>query len=344
MPKKADLLGRRFGRLLVVAAAPNQGRCTVWEVRCDCGATKEVRTDSLRSGNTSSCGCLVGQGMRKHGEARKTAEYTAWQLMKQRAGASKGRICVASRWKYSYGHFLEDMRRKSDPDATLDRIDSDGHYEPGNCRWVSRTQQAQNIRSNRLLEHQGEIKCLTQWAREVGLAVTTISGRLGRGWSVERALETPPTHGTFKRKGSLKNEYSAEYSTWSQMKARCYNPDHKNFPTYGGSGVKVCGRWKKSFECFLADMGRRPSAKHSLDRIDVRKGYSPENCRWADARTQQRNRSNNRLITFEGQTRCLQEWAERLGIDHRVIRSRLQRGWDEAVALTTEVSNGSRIS
>jgi len=344
MPPRLDLTGQRFGRLLVGERAPNQGPCTAWEVLCDCGARLEVRTDSLRSGNTQSCGCItVGQGMRKHGESFDVPEYRAWQLMKRRAKLSRGRVCVAERWAASYEGFLADMGRKPYPEATLDRIDSAGHYEPDNCRWASRRQQTQNIRSNREFRYKGEVKCLSQLAREAGLAPTTVAARLQAGWSVEKALETPPLHGTFERSVSVRKQFPAEYRAWLFMRNRCLNPTNKDFPLYGGRGVQVCSEWEGSFECFLGDVGPRPSAKHSLDRIDADLGYSPDNCRWAVSRTQQRNRRNNRLIAMGGETRCLQEWAERLGINHRVVRSRLQRGWDEVTALTTGVSNGHRV-
>lgn len=82
---------------------------------------------------------------------------------------------------------------------------------------------------------------------------------------------------------------TAEYTCWISMKTRCLNPNTDDFKHYGGRGISICQRWLDSYESFLADMGRRPSPKHSIDRINVDGNYAPENCRWATASEQRRN-------------------------------------------------------
>lgn len=128
---------------------------------------------------------------------------------------------------------------------------------------------------------------------------------------------------------------SGEYSSWSGMKDRCLNPDCKNYPKYGGRGITVCERWINSYEDFLADMGRRPTPKHSIDRYPNNDGnYEPTNCRWATVKEQANNRSSNHLLKHEGQTHSISTWAEIKGIGKTTIRERLRRGWAVHAALT----------
>ncbi len=126
-----------------------------------------------------------------------------------------------------------------------------------------------------------------------------------------------------------------EHRAWILMTYRCYNADCKCYGRYGGRGIIVCEHWRNSFENFLEDMGPRPSRQHSIDRFPNTKGnYEPGNCRWATRKQQQRNLKSNRLIEFRGETLCVSEWAERLGVDRHRIYDRLNRGWSDESAIT----------
>jgi hypothetical protein len=117
-----------------------------------------------------------------------------------------------------------------------------------------------------------------------------------------------------------------EYSVWQGMKSRCYIPKATHYDCYGGRGITVCDRWRDSFAAFLEDMGRRPSPKHTIERVDVNGNYSPDNCVWLIQDMQKRNTRRNVNITHEGKTMVLAEWSRLTGIPQRTIRRRLQRG------------------
>lgn len=127
------------------------------------------------------------------------------------------------------------------------------------------------------------------------------------------------------------------YKSWIHMIQRCENSRDMGFENYGGRGIKVCFRWRNSFEAFLTDMGPRPSKKHSIDRFPDSNGdYEPGNCRWATAKEQNRNRRGNRLLTFNGKTQCIADWADELGINASTIRNRIHRGASDKSALLKE--------
>jgi hypothetical protein len=156
----------------------------------------------------------------------------------------------------------------------------------------------------------------------------------------ERATQAFMRHGHARGRGRR----TVEHFTWSWMKGRCHNPRNKAFPLYGGRGIKVCDRWlygdgaRSGFECFLADMGRRPGKGYSIERIDNDKGYAPDNCRWATAAEQARNTRRTRLYTLNAQTRCRKDWAAQLRIHPWSLHLRLRRGWTLERLLTTPPS------
>lgn len=115
------------------------------------------------------------------------------------------------------------------------------------------------------------------------------------------------------------------YNIWALMLQRCGNPKAANYTRYGGRGIRVCERWRK-FDGFLADMGLCPAGL-MLERKDNDKGYYPENCRWATPKEQAANRCNNRLITFNGETLLLGQWADRIGVTYKCLWMRLYSGW-----------------
>lgn len=118
-----------------------------------------------------------------------------------------------------------------------------------------------------------------------------------------------------------------EYGAWASMIQRCENRANPYFASYGGRGIAVCARWRASFADFLADMGRKPSVGHSLDRINVDGNYEPSNCRWATARQQARNKRNSLFATINGETKHVAEWADAVGVAPSLIANRINKGW-----------------
>jgi hypothetical protein len=129
---------------------------------------------------------------------------------------------------------------------------------------------------------------------------------------------------------------SPEYRSWAKMRRRCRDTKDNRYPRYGGRGITVCERWE-NFELFLADMGPKPTQKHTIHRKDNDLNYEPGNCCWADIKTQERNRSNNRLLTVSGETKCLSEWAEGIGADMKTLWQRLHRGWSPERTVSTPI-------
>lgn len=116
---------------------------------------------------------------------------------------------------------------------------------------------------------------------------------------------------------------SRTYAAWQNMRQRCYNPNRPDFKYYGGRHVEVCPEWRMSFAAFLHDMGECPS-RYTLERKNVHRGYTPENCVWASWKRQQNNRRNNHQICFQGATHTIAEWAGILGVSEYRIRNHIK--------------------
>ena len=172
----------------------------MWLCQCDCGKEVIVRGASLTTGNTKSCGCLTTANAVTHGKSR-TDEYKAWGTMLQRCTNPRatgfdrwgGRgITVCERWRRSFENFLVDLGPKPSPQHSIDRINNDGNYEPGNCRWATKQEQIWNSRVPRWITFRGITLPLAEWSRQVNILAATIRQRLNKGWSIERAFTTPP--------------------------------------------------------------------------------------------------------------------------------------------------------
>lgn len=201
-----DRTGKRYGRLTVLSRFSNletsNGPVTRWLCRCDCGNEIVVRGAGLAKaekgkGGTKSCGCLNKEKPIKHGMAASRL-YRLWNSMIQRCtnpnndkyASYGGRgISVCARWT-DFAHFYADMGDPP-PGMTLDRIENNLGYEPGNCRWATRKVQGNNRRTNVILSFNGEKRTIAEWAEITGLGKSCLIKRLASGWSPEAALSTP---------------------------------------------------------------------------------------------------------------------------------------------------------
>lgn len=201
MGKIIDLSGNRYHRLTVISFNYRIGTSYYWNCRCDCGKMTSTKSNSLKNGNTKSCGCwyidsryLIG---RTHGDSKRTKEYYSWLAMKRRCLIKNDKryhdyggrgIKICEQWAYNYPKFLQDMGRAPSKHHSIERINNDGNYEPNNCKWSTRKEQQNNMRSNVIIEYNGETKTLAMWCDYLKLRYGTISTRLKRGWSIVDAF------------------------------------------------------------------------------------------------------------------------------------------------------------
>lgn len=194
-----NLTNQRFGLLTVLGYTGRPKRQTTWLCLCDCGKqVTNVLSSNLRRGCTQSCGCYNFDRITVHGGSY-TSTYQVWKAMKRRCLSPKsasfkdygGRgITICERWR-QFKNFLADMGERPSPKYSIDRIDVNGNYEPDNCRWATRQEQARNTRKNRIVEYQSRKMPLVEACELAGEDHLLVRGRLHLGWPLEAALTTP---------------------------------------------------------------------------------------------------------------------------------------------------------
>lgn len=203
MTKFINLVGQKFGKLTVLKRTENAKNraASRWLCKCDCGKEKIIRSDSLRNGNTQSCGCFKSKGNNyKHGHAKRknvSRIYKIWKNIIMRCYNPKSQhyriygdrgIIVCERW-LKFENFLEDMGEPPTDKYTIDRINNDRGYYKENCRWSTSKEQQRNKRNNHLLKYNNKIQCIAAWAEEYNIIDSTLRSRLKNGWSIEKAIE-----------------------------------------------------------------------------------------------------------------------------------------------------------
>lgn len=215
MPPFEDLTGKKYGRWIVCERAPDHVtkgglRVTCWKCKCECGVEKVVHGSSLKSGRSSSCGCYSFEQKQKRlsarnkenakfGGASKDDLFRIWKAVLRRCYSPKDKcyhdyggrgICVCEEWKSDYFAFkrwAESSGYKNN--LSIERIDNDGNYEPSNCRWATPKEQANNRRSNHLVNGFGETKNIGQWAEALNVPYNNLYNNLQRhDWSLEKVV------------------------------------------------------------------------------------------------------------------------------------------------------------
>lgn len=143
----------------------------------------------------------------------------------------------------------------------------------------------------------------------------------------------------FKYGDCIRFKEASEHGAWRNMKDHCLNSNNPMYKYYGKRGIKICNRWINSYKNFIKDMGYKPSPLYSLDRINVNGNYEPWNCRWATMKQQTSNRRNNRLFTYKGVTKHLDDWANESSIGFSTFKTRIYRGWEFSKAFITPRRN-----
>ncbi len=199
-----NLTGRRFSSWVVESYGGRNKRTAYWNCRCDCGVVRTVVGATLVAGTSKNCGCVSvpkliarNKAVARHGLSH-TKVHRTWAAIRTRCEQPNSKdfkrwggrgIKVCERW-HTFENFLADMGMPPTEKHSIDRIDNNGDYEPGNCKWSTWTEQASNRRSSRIIEFKGRSQTVTQWAEELGIPMGTLFSRL-RKWDTLRALATP---------------------------------------------------------------------------------------------------------------------------------------------------------
>lgn len=256
-------VGDKFGSLLVNGLSFGErstgGKTYLASVTCDCGSTLTVEKYNLTSGNTARCSecAKASRGRKKstHGNSMSFKDrnprgyncYTRWQAMKRRCNNPSDKrfsdyggrgIKVCDRWLESYENFLTDMGLPPEISYQIDRVDNSLGYSKENCKWVTRIENSRNKRNNRLIEVDGEIKTLSEWAELSGVGREAISARINRGISPKKAMDSSANfsqyiyqtpHGEFD---SLSKAAKSVKMSISGINGRFINPNYKEWVKY----------------------------------------------------------------------------------------------------------------
>lgn len=335
MVKKADLIGKRFGRLIVKEYAGSKNGCNQWLCECDCGGIKVATTGNLNKGNTRSCGCLTKENL---------------------IGQRFGRLLVLREEKpIFYKSGSKGFRWLCQCDCGKQKIILGSCLKSGNTTSCG-CYKTEISRVNMVGEKHGKLTILSEAGRgeygdalwkckcDCGKIFVASGHRIRRGettscgcYAREQHIKRTTTHGMAKTR---------LYKEWQGMKQRCNNPKTPKFYNYGGRGISYCEEWEdfSNFQEWALSNGYSDSL--TLDRIDVNGNYGPNNCRWVTNLEQQNNKRNNQKYTYKDETLTVAELARKYSIRRGTLNSRLVKGLpiEEAIEKPIDVKYANKRS
>ncbi len=204
-PTYSVSVGQSFGKWIVLEKVRNpKRRGWLWRCICECGSIRLIRGDTLAKHHSSHClNCKLNPSKPKHGHTSGSGwslTYGSWMQMRQRCTNPKAKhfdryggrgIRVCDAWN-DFRVFLADMGERPSKGHSIDRINGDGNYEPGNCRWATRREQQNNLKNNVLITHDGKTLSISAWSRETGISINNLRYRINHGWPVAEALSRRP--------------------------------------------------------------------------------------------------------------------------------------------------------
>lgn len=329
-----DITGQRFTKLVAVRRLGRHPRGGfVWLCQCDCGNTKEVITKDLGYGSVKSCGCLHAETEAKKRKVKVGDKFGMLTVVRQ--SEHKG---IHIRWDClcdcgkSTNRSTNNLRTANNPNCGCARKTKASNIvglRSGKLVVVERDKTVDSPRAHWRCQCDCGNTCVVSGTslrrgdtKSCGCLVKE-AARQNIQKAIDSAANIHRTHGMSNTKA---------FRIWSHMIERCQAKD-----SYVRRGIKVCDEWLNSFEAFYEHVGDRPTPKHQLDRIDNDQGYKPGNVRWVLPKVNARNKSDNHMLTFAGETRCLAEWADLKDVTASALYWRIQKGWTPDKALHTPV-------
>lgn len=328
----------------------------IW--RCFCGNIWNIPNSVIISQKTKSCGCYNKKIIdnktkdnniiylyRLYGHIMSKCYNKNDKSYDDYGGRG---IYFFNDWKSNSIKFVEDIiseiKHRPTNKYSLDRIDNNKGYEPGNLRWATASEQARNRRSNKLITINNETKTIADWADIANIDQSLLSRRLKYGCNEQNLLlptKTIKNINNTELDRQLENLHDSKnylYRLWNNIKNRCYNENNIRNKNYLDRGITIQDSWCYDFDKFkndlLNEIGHRQTNKHQLDRINNDLGYQLGNLRWANNKTNGRNKSNNKLIMINNETKTLAEWVEISGLNRATISARIKKRYSQEQLLS----------